>query len=88
MRILGIVACASLALSTAAIAKDPPEDKLVCKRVQDPETGSHFSSTRRVCMKQSEWKELEDGTERAMQQGRDRSSVEFNGPPGMSGTPR
>jgi len=56
-------ACASLGLgfaTTAIAAKDPPaEDKIICKRQQDADTGSHFASSKKVCMKKSEWKELE-----------------------------
>ena len=66
MRLLSLAICASLAFTTAAVAKDPPEDKVICKRQQDADTGSHFASTKRVCMKKSEWKELEDGAERTM----------------------
>ena len=68
MRILGLVMSVSLGFATAAgaAAKDSPEDKIVCKRQQDADTGSHFASTKRVCMKKSEWKELEDGAERAI----------------------
>ena len=62
-----IVMCALLGLSTTAIAKDPPDsDKIVCKRQQDADTGSHFASPKKVCMKKSEWKEMEDAAERTM----------------------
>ena len=66
MRLLSLIACASLGFATAAVAKDPPEDKVVCKRQQDADTGSHFASAKRVCMKKSEWKALEEQTERTM----------------------
>ena len=66
MRLLGLAICASLGFTTAAVAKDPPEDKIVCKRQQDADTGSHFATTKRVCMKKSEWKEMEDQAERTM----------------------
>jgi len=66
MRLLALLACASLGYSTMAVAKDPPEDKVVCKRQQDADTGSHFASTKKVCMKKSEWKAMEDQAERTM----------------------
>ena len=66
MRLLALLACASLVFPTTAIAKDPPEDKVVCKRQQDADTGSHFASTKKVCMKKSEWKEMEDAAGRTM----------------------
>ena len=66
MRLLSLIACASLGLATVAVAKDPPEDKVVCKRQQEADTGSHFATTKRVCMKKSEWKEMEDAAERTM----------------------
>ena len=57
------------AASTTAAAGDknqPPEDKIICKRVYQADTGSHFTSSERVCHRASEWKELEDGTDRVM----------------------
>ena len=67
MRILALIACAGLSLAATAEASDPKDgDKIVCKRQQDADTGSHFSGTKKVCMKKSEWKELEDQAERTM----------------------
>ena len=75
MRILAIAACVGLGIATAAAAKDPPEDKIVCKRQQEADTGSHFASPKKVCMKKSEWKELEDQTERTMDKVRNSGSA-------------
>ncbi|HEX6740710.1 MAG TPA: hypothetical protein VF079_02800 [Sphingomicrobium sp.] len=67
MRLVIVAACASLGFATAAVAKDPPEDKIICKRQQDADTGSHFASSKKVCLKKSEWKEREDQAERTME---------------------
>ncbi|MFL6729227.1 MAG: hypothetical protein ACJ8D6_02395 [Sphingomicrobium sp.] len=70
MRILSISACVCLGMATAAAAKDPPtakEDKIVCKRQYDADTGSHFAAPKKVCLKKSEWKELEAGVESSVE---------------------
>ena len=69
---LGIAtAAASFGLATAAVAADPQssqkEDKVVCKRQYDADTGSHFAAPKKVCMKKSEWKELEQGVENTVE---------------------
>ena len=66
MRVLAIAASALIAFATTAEAKDPPEDKIICKRQQEADTGSHFAAPKRVCLKKSEWKEREDAAERTM----------------------
>jgi hypothetical protein len=74
MRMLAIVMCASLGFATTALAKDPPppgEDKIICKRQQDADTGSHFATTKRVCLKKSEWKEMEEGAENTLRRVRE-----------------
>ena len=71
----------------AAEAKEPREDKRVCKRVYDADTGSHFQSSKRVCRTAAEWKELENGTEQTIQQIRDRGS-RGNLAPAMGGSPQ
>lgn len=73
MRLLLGVLTAVL-LSAPAGAADPkpqPADKVICKRVYDADTGSHFTSSKRVCHTAAEWKEIEDGTERTMRTLRD-----------------
>jgi hypothetical protein len=67
MRVLAVAAATLVMFATTAVAKDPPEDKVVCKRQQDADTGSHFATTKRVCMKKSEWKELEDQAGQTME---------------------
>jgi hypothetical protein len=67
MRSLALIACVALGIAATANASDPKdEDKIVCKRQQDADTGSHFAATKKVCMKKSEWKEVEDQAERTM----------------------
>ena len=58
----------------SAQAKEPREDKVICKRQADADTGSHLGFSKRVCRKASEWKELENGTEQTIQMIRDRGS--------------
>jgi hypothetical protein len=75
MRMLLAVVGGGLVLVTgAAQAKDPAvqsAEKPICKRVYDADTGSHFTSSKRVCHTAAEWKEIEDGTERTMRTLRD-----------------
>ena len=79
MRILGLVMCASLGLATAAVAKDPPpapaEDKIICKRQQDADTGSHFASTKKVCLRKSEWRQMEEGAENSLRRLREQGGA-------------
>ncbi|HEY6661991.1 MAG TPA: hypothetical protein VIZ66_03615 [Sphingomicrobium sp.] len=70
MRFVIILACASFGIASAAVAKDPAtekDDKVVCKRQYDADTGSHFAAPKKVCMKKSEWKELEAGVESSVE---------------------
>lgn len=81
MRLLLGVLTAVL-LSAPAGAADPkpqPADKVICKRVYDADTGSHFTSSKRVCHTASEWKELEDGNARTMRTLRDNGGANFGG---------
>jgi hypothetical protein len=71
MRFALIVATAIVGITSPALAGDtatstPPEDKVICKRIQETSTGSHFPSSKRMCMKRSEWKELADDTDRTL----------------------
>ena len=71
MRAVVMVAIVLVGMSSTAVAADPattaaPEDKVICKRVQETSTGSHFPVTRRTCMKKSEWKQLADETGRTL----------------------
>ena len=83
-----VAGAAALVFSgVAAQAKEPREDKVICKRQQDADTGSHLGFSKRVCRKASEWKELEDGTEQTIQQIRDRGS-RGKLAPAMGGSPQ
>ena len=78
MRMLTITMCAALAFPTTAVAKDPSnanEDKVICKRQQDADTGSHFATTKRVCMKKSEWRQMEEGAENALRRIREQGGA-------------
>jgi hypothetical protein len=61
---LGLIS--SSALSQQPVQQNAPQEKVVCKRQVDADTGSHFSSSKRVCMKASDWKQLDDETQRAL----------------------
>jgi len=87
MRIAGLVASALIGFATAAVAKEPAEDKVVCKRQAEADTGSHFAAAKKVCMKKSEWKELEDSADRTMQNIRDHGGLNPNGLPPSTGGP-
>ena len=54
------------AAGAEAAAQAPAEDKMVCKRIDQHETGSHMSGPRKVCKKASEWRALDAETRRAM----------------------
>ena len=80
MRALALIACAGLAVATAATAKEekPQQqegDKIVCKRQGDADTGSHFASPKKVCRTKSEWKELEDSADQTVQSLRNHGSI-------------
>ena len=67
--LLGVIGAGLVLAAGAAQAKDPASpaaEKPICKRVYDADTGSHFTSSKRVCHTAAEWKEIEDGTERTM----------------------
>ena len=78
MRLSIWLACAFLGVTTAAAAKDPAapdEDKVICKRQQDADTGSHFATTKKVCLRKSEWKQMEDGAENSLRRVRERGGA-------------
>ena len=71
MRAVVMVAVTLAGMSSPALAADPaatakPEDKVICKRIQETSTGSHFPMSKRTCMKKSEWKQLADETDRTL----------------------
>jgi hypothetical protein len=65
-----------------------PQDKVVCKRQIDADTGSHFSSSRRVCMKASDWKQLDEETQRALTKISNRGGISPVPVQGMGSTPQ
>lgn len=80
MRILCLAAVACLCVGTAAVAasddpKGDKEDKVVCKRQQDADTGSHFATTKKVCMLKSEWRQLEEGAENTLRRVREQGGA-------------
>ena len=77
---LAMIACFGLSFtfSTAAVAKEPPppsEDKVICKRQQDADTGSHFATVKKVCLRKSEWRQMEEGAENALRKIREQGGA-------------
>lgn len=58
------------------------KDKLICKRRGDFDTGSHLRASK-TCLKESEWKEREDSSERFLRSVFERSGVHDVESPGM-----
>ena len=77
MRLSVVFLTAMLCASAPALAQvasnsaAPAKDKLVCKRSGDFETGSRLRRESKVCRKESEWKELDQLTERALRDASD-----------------
>ena len=59
-------------------AESTPIDKVVCKRIDQGETGSHLGSRRKVCKTTSEWKLEQESVNRSLRAIRDRSGVNPN----------
>jgi hypothetical protein len=73
-----LLSSAAAAAPQATAAKDRPADasqKVICKRIYDADTGSHFQSSKRVCRTAADWKEIEEGTERVMKTIRENSGI-------------
>ena len=73
-----LLACALIGFSAAAVAKDPPapvEDKLICKRQYDADTGSHFAAPKKVCLRKSEWRQIEEGAENSLRRLREQGGA-------------
>ncbi|HYU94832.1 MAG TPA: hypothetical protein VE989_01545 [Sphingomicrobium sp.] len=71
-------ACLGLTTAAAVAAKDPPapaEDKIICKRQGDADTGSHFAMPKRVCLRKSEWRQMEEGAENALRRIREQGGA-------------
>ena len=88
MRVLIAVALLSCGVSAPAFAaQEPAEDKRICKRDRSFQTGSHLSRPRKICMKASEWQELEQESQRNIDRLRDRRGVDPDGPASVGGAP-
>lgn len=77
--LLLVLAAAAVEPSAAApqpIQQAAPQEKVICKRQVDADTGSHFSRSKRVCMKASDWKQLDDETQRAITTIKNRGGLE------------
>ena len=82
---LPLVLAAGLMLSSTIAAAAPqtqpakdkpdPAEKVICKRVYDADTGSHFQSSKRICRTAAEWKDIEDGTQRVMKTIRENTGI-------------
>jgi hypothetical protein len=93
MRGIVIAAIALVGIASPAVAADTAtasgaEDKVICKRVQETSTGSHFPVTRRTCMKRSEWKELADDLDRTLRDVNNPRLDRNAKPAGMGGSPQ
>ena len=87
MRAFLLIPCAIALASTAAFAQENPnEDKIVCKRAEADYTGSHLSRPKKVCKKQSEWKQMNQDKEQLMSKVRD-GRLSSDQPQGL-GSPR
>ena len=80
MRAWGLAAAVVLGMASVAAAKDQDpqgqqEDKVVCKRQYDADTGSHFSTPKKVCLRKSEWKQMEDGAENSLRRLREQGGA-------------
>jgi len=71
MRMLLAIGLIFAAAPAVAGTPQPQEDKLVCRYQDSPDLGSHISRAKKVCMRASEWKELEainEQTQRRLQE--------------------
>lgn len=50
------------------------KEKMICKRVYNNDTGSHFKSSKRICAAASAWKEQDDETQRSLRAVNERGS--------------
>ena len=81
MRALGLAAVVLFGLSAAAVAsaKDGPpqqdDDKIICKRQGDADTGSHFAMPKKVCLRKSEWRQMEEGAENSLRRLREQGGA-------------
>ena len=63
-----------------------PEEKLVCRYQDDPDLGSHIARRKKVCMRASEWKDLEALNGQMKRRMQERALPTIQGqPPTLSG---
>ena len=60
---MSLLALAALLVSTSETPATPPEDKIVCKRDRNTDTGSNLRKRNKICMRASDWKILEKENE-------------------------
>ena len=79
MRALLAVGLVLTGFSTAALAADQKdEDKIVCKRQPGADLGSHIARRNKVCMRASEWRELQVMNDNAQRKIMDRRSGAYD----------
>jgi hypothetical protein len=89
MRVLIALPVVAALAWTPALAEDPkqpPEDKIVCKRNETYMTGSRLSRPKKTCLKASEWKLMEEEKDRTMRRVQD-GRVSPDQPGTMGGGP-
>jgi hypothetical protein len=80
-------------IATPALAADPAnpatptKDKKVCKRSEEGSTGSHLRRSPMVCRTATEWRELEDYTERTLREAGETSGINERTSPASGPTP-
>lgn len=80
MRILLALGCALLLAPAAPAApqKAAPTEKVICKRVYEADTGSHFQSSKRICRPASDWEQIDRETQGVMRSVRDNTALNPN----------
>lgn len=71
-----MVAVADPAAPTAV-----PQEKLVCKRIDDNSTGWRVQKVRKVCRTAAEWRIIDDETYRALNKTKDKGLFDPTGVP-------
>jgi hypothetical protein len=81
--VIGFLIFAAAAAQTGpAVTVTAPVEKLICKRVEDPSTGSRLGKSRRVCQTATEWRAESDETVRAINDTKDKGLFDPNSKPG------
>ena len=74
--------CCALVLAPSATLADPPkaaaDDKIVCKRMYEADTGSHFQTSKRICRKASDWNQIDRETDAVMRTVREHTALSPN----------